>query len=153
MCLEQFRKNNNCHDNCIQDIQYYILNEGIYQTGIAARDSWLVIDALDLYDDESSRLEDYDKEVDLVWNLMQKHGRVVICCVAGVSHSNAIALGVLVKYFGMDFYDAWKLIRKRVPRANINPSHISKLKKLFNVTLAYQNTNFLFFLLCFENKH
>jgi hypothetical protein len=84
---------------------------------------------------------------------MQKHGRVVICCVAGVSHSNAIALGVLVKYFGMDFYDAWKLIRKRVPRANINPSHISKLKKLFNVTLAYQNTNFLFFLLCFENKH
>ena len=72
---------------------------------------------------------------------MQKHGRVVICCVAGVSHSNAIALGVLVKYFGMDFYDAWELIKKRVPREYINPSHISKLKK------------FIFFLLCFENKH
>jgi len=35
----------------------------------------------------------------------------------------------------MDFYDAWELVRQRVPRANINPSHISKLKKLFGVTL------------------
>ena len=45
------------------------------------------------------------------------------------------ALGVLVKYFDMDFYDAWELVKQRVPRAYINPSHISKLKKLFNVTL------------------
>ena len=75
------------------------------------------------------------KKVDLAWELMQKHGRVVICCVAGISRSNAIALGVLVKYGGMDFYDAWTLVEDRVPIANINPSHISKLKRLFNVTL------------------
>jgi predicted protein tyrosine phosphatase len=67
--------------------------------------------------------------------LIGKQGRVVICCVAGISRSNAIALGVLVKYFDMDFYDAWELVRQRVPRANINSSHISKLKKLFGVTL------------------
>jgi hypothetical protein len=47
----------------------------------------------------------------------------------------AIALGVLVKYFNMDFYKVLELIREKVPRANISPNHISKLKKLFNVTL------------------
>jgi hypothetical protein len=35
----------------------------------------------------------------------------------------------------MDFYDAWNLVEDRVHIANINPGHISKLKKLFNVTL------------------
>jgi protein-tyrosine phosphatase len=75
------------------------------------------------------------KKIDLAWELMQKHGRVVICCVAGISRRYAIALGILVKYGGMDFYDAWELVKDRVPIANINPSHISKLKKLFNVIL------------------
>jgi len=44
---------------------------------------WLCI--RDLYDDESNSLEDYDKKIDLAWELIQKHGRVVICCVAGIS--------------------------------------------------------------------
>jgi len=95
---------------------------------------WPVADVRDLYDDDSNDLEDYEKKIDLAWELLQKNGRVVICCVAGISRSNAIALGVLVKYFAMDFYDAWELVKERVPRANINPNHISKLKKLFNVT-------------------
>ena len=108
----------------------------IYQdTGGITIIKWPVADVRDLYDDDSNGLEDYEKKIDLAWELLQKNGRVVICCVAGISRSNAIALGVLVKYFDMDFYDAWELVRQRVPRANINPSHISKLKKLFGVTL------------------
>lgn len=35
----------------------------------------------------------------------------------------------------MDFYDAYNLIREKVPIAQIEPSHMSKLKKLFNVGL------------------
>jgi predicted protein tyrosine phosphatase len=93
-----------------------------------------VADVRDLYDDDSNSLEDYEKKIDLAWELMRRYGRVVICCVAGISCSNAIALGVLVKHFDMDFYDAWTLVEDRVPIANINPSHISKLKRLFNVT-------------------
>jgi protein-tyrosine phosphatase len=75
------------------------------------------------------------KKIDLTLELIQKHGKAVICCVAGISSSNAIALGVLVKYFNMAFYEAHELIGKRVPIANINQSHISKLKTLLNVTI------------------
>ena len=70
----------------------------------------------------------------LAWDLIQKYGRVVICCAAGISRSNAIALGVLVKHFHMDSHDAWELIENRVPISNIHPGHISQLKKLFDTT-------------------
>jgi predicted protein tyrosine phosphatase len=43
-------------------------------------------------------------------DLIQKHGRVVTCCVAGISRNNAIVLGALVRYFHIDFYDAWVLL-------------------------------------------
>jgi predicted protein tyrosine phosphatase len=36
-------------------------------------------------------------------------------CEAGISRSNAMALGVLAKYFKMEFDEAWALIRKQVP--------------------------------------
>jgi protein-tyrosine phosphatase len=55
-------------------------------------DRWPVADVRDLYDYGSNSIEDYDKKIDLAWELIQKHGRVVICCVAGISRSNAIAL-------------------------------------------------------------
>ena len=106
-----------------------------YGTGGITNITWPVADVRDLYDDDSNSMEDYEKKIDFAWELMQKHGRVVICCVAGISRSNAIAVGVLVKHGGMDFYDALELVKDRVPIANINPSHISKLKRLFNVTL------------------
>ena len=119
----------------IHEFTIYELNDVDHETEGIANIVWPVADVRDLYDDDSNSLEDYEKKIDLAWELIEKQGRVVICCVAGISRSNAIALGVLVKYFDMDFYDAWELVRQRVPRANINPSHISKLKKLFGVTL------------------
>jgi len=119
----------------IHEFSYHELKDVDYETGGITDIIWPVADVRDLYDDDSNGLEDYEKKIDLAWELLQKNGRVVICCVAGISRSNAIALGVLVKYFDMDFYDAWELVKERVPRANINPNHISKLKKLFDITL------------------
>jgi protein-tyrosine phosphatase len=77
-------------------------------------------------------LEDYEEKIDLMWELIQKHGKAVMCCEAGISRSNAIALGVLLKYFKMDFDEVWALIRKQVPDSRIRPGHISQLRKLFN---------------------
>jgi protein-tyrosine phosphatase len=117
----------------IQQFSYKVLNEGNHQTGEFTVGSWPVVDVRDLYDDGSSVLEDYEKKIDSSFELIQKYGRVVVCCAAGVNRSNAIALGVLVKYFEMDFYDALELIKTRVPIANIDSLHISRLKKLFNI--------------------
>ena len=38
-----------------------------------------------------------------------------------------------MKHYNMDFYDAYNLIREKVSIAQIEPCHISKLKKLFDV--------------------
>jgi predicted protein tyrosine phosphatase len=53
-------------------------------------------------------------------------------CVAGISRSNAIALGVLAKYFKMGFDEAWALIRKLVPDSRIGSGNIPPFTKLFN---------------------
>jgi protein-tyrosine phosphatase len=117
----------------IQQFSYRVLNEGNHQTNEFTAQSWPVVDVRDLYDDGSSKLEVYEKKIDLSWQVIQNYGRVVVCCVAGVNRSNAIALGVLVKYFEMDFDDAMALIRKKVPIANIDLLHIVQLKKLLKL--------------------
>jgi hypothetical protein len=120
----------------IGQFMYDYLSEGNHQTNESTPDSWPVLDARDdLYDNDSNPLEVYEKKIDLAWNLIQKYGKVAICCAAGISRSNAIALGVLVKYFHMNFYDACNLIDSKVPISNIHPGHISQLKKLFNATI------------------
>ncbi|MDN5846214.1 MAG: dual specificity protein phosphatase family protein [Candidatus Nitrosocosmicus sp.] len=121
----------------VWDHSYQILNESMYQTDRYenAKISWHVLDVRDLNDDSTNSLERYKEKIDLAWELIQEHGKVVICCVAGRSRSNAIALGVLIKYFGMDFYKALEFIKSKVPRSNIDPAHLEKLKNLFHVTL------------------
>lgn len=119
----------------IWQYQYNFLNEGLYQLrSFNPIRSWPVIDVRDLFDEDSNSLDDYNKKINLVWDAIQNYGRSVVCCVAGISRSNAIALGVLVRHFDMDFYDANELIKMKVPGSNISPGHIVKLKKMFKVT-------------------
>jgi hypothetical protein len=59
--------------------------------------------------------------------------KIVICSSHGMNRSNAIALGVLVQYFKMDFYKAGELIDSKVPICNITTDNISTLAKMFNV--------------------
>ena len=59
--------------------------------------------------------------------------KVVVCCSHGMNRSNAIALGVLVQYFKMDFFKALELIQSRVPICTIISTNIVALTKLFNV--------------------
>jgi len=49
-----------------------------------------------------------------------------------LNRSNAIALGVLVQYFRMDFFEALELIKSRVPICTIISANIVALTKLFN---------------------
>jgi hypothetical protein len=48
--------------------------------------------------------------------------------------SNAIALGVLVKYYDMGFSGALKIIKHKVKEKDIKEIHISKLKELLGQT-------------------
>jgi predicted protein tyrosine phosphatase len=94
-------------------------------------DSWIV-DVRDIRD-ESQPAGAYRDKIDYAIECLNNHGRIVICCGAGQSRSPAIAIGVLMKKYDMDFYDAYNLVREKVPNAEIEPCHIEKLKRLFNV--------------------
>jgi predicted protein tyrosine phosphatase len=85
--------------------------------------------------DESNPVKDYMLNIIRATSWLEAGEKVVVCCSVGISRSNAIALGVLVKYFKMDFYDAWELVKEKVPICNIEPIHIKRLKQLFKVTL------------------
>lgn len=108
-------------------------SEPLYQE--LERKGWFLIDIRDMADDATNTIWYYMARIDEASELLKLKCNVVIGCDAGISRSNSIALGVLVTHFKMDFYDAWELIKKQVPRCNIDPSHIHKLKKLLKVNL------------------
>ena len=86
---------------------------------------WLIIDARILSDYEVNDIDDYLALIDAALRALYQNHNVVICCGAGISRSNAIALGVLMKHFHRDFYDAVDLIEEKVPICNIDPLHIT----------------------------
>lgn len=116
----------------IAENRYEFLLEGIYQPNIKSADSWKVVDVRKLFDNDSNIIEDYKKYIDLAIDAINLHGRVVICCSYGISRSNAIAVGVLVKYFNMDLFESIKLVNQKVEKADINKAHIEKLINLFS---------------------
>jgi Dual specificity phosphatase, catalytic domain len=97
-------------------------------------DGFKIVDVRMLNDGNNS-LEEYKLNIERVLSWLRDNTNVVVCCDTGKSRSNAIALAVLVKYFKLNFYDAWELIKQKVPISNVNPSLISDLKKLFTVSL------------------
>lgn len=94
-----------------------------------------IIDVRTLIDEHGNNnpLSEYLLNIVRVTSYLEISEKVVICSCAGVSRSNAIALGVLVRYFKMDFYRAMELVKSKVPVYNILHSHITALKKLLDV--------------------
>jgi hypothetical protein len=81
----------------------------------------------------NNNLSEYILNIVRATSYLEIGEKVVICSCAGVSRSNAIALGVLVRYFKMDFYRAMDLVISKVPICNILHFHIAALKKLLKV--------------------
>lgn len=113
----------------------YPLSKDKLETGRLLEDTdFTILDCRDLMD-EPNDLETYRTKLIEASGLLQKHKKIVICCGAGMSRSPAIAIGVLTKEFKMDFFDAYNLVHEKVPIAEIEPCHISSLKKIFKVKL------------------
>jgi protein-tyrosine phosphatase len=95
-------------------------------------DNFRIVDVRKLVDGENPLFE-YELNIIRVVSYLEMGEKVVICCRAGASRSNAIALGVLAHYFKIDFNEALELITSKVPMCNVLPPHISALYKLLNV--------------------
>jgi hypothetical protein len=92
-------------------------------------DNFKIIDVR-MLNDSGNKQEDYELNILRVTSELFEGNKVVICYETGQSKSNAIALGVLVKYFKMSFHEAWDLIKKQVPNSSIDPVHIESLKRI-----------------------
>ena len=95
-------------------------------------DKFRIVDVRTLNDGPNS-LVDYELNIMRVISYLEMEENVVICCRLGISRSNAIALGVLLHYFKIDFSRSMELIRSKVPRSNILTPHILALRKLLNI--------------------
>lgn len=94
-------------------------------------EKWPVTDCRDMIDGSGNPLWLYEKKINDSIFKLETFGKVIICCIAGISRSNSIAMGVLIKWKGMDYIDAYGEIRDKVPYADIDNAHLNALKKLF----------------------
>ncbi len=115
-----------------------LATHGIGKPGIIERyvnceigfiDDFRIIDVRTLIDGDNAPSE-YVLNIVRVTSYLELHEKVVICSSVGVSRSNAIAVGVLVRYFKMDFYKAIELVISKVTICNILQPHIIALQKL-----------------------
>lgn len=60
--------------------------------------------------------------------LLGKHDRIVVCCSAGVSRSNSIAIAILMKQAKMTFEEAYKLVQEKVPIADPLSCHLDMIR-------------------------
>lgn len=105
----------------------------------AGGEKWPVVDCRDMIDGNGNPLSLYEKKIDDACMKIDKYGKVIICCTAGISRSNSIAAAVLMKKYKMDYIDAIGEIRDKVPYADMDQAHLNALKKLFPPRLPFSD--------------
>lgn len=92
---------------------------------------WHILDIRNmLNDDETNEPADYIKVAKIANQIAEKHGNVCICCSAGQSRSNSIAVLYLMMYENMTFEDAYKKVDENVKICNISLDHLDKIRDL-----------------------
>jgi hypothetical protein len=98
-----------------------------------ALEDWIIIDCRDMKDEWNPPIIYAEK----IFQILATNGKAVVCCGAGISRSNAVALGYLLK-IGLTWEQAWTLIHDKGSIAQIQPGHISALKSLFGMKTTFQ---------------
>ena len=122
-------------DDEYEEYNYGVITDDKFDKTKTGLDGWIVLDCRILLDDRFSPLNHYKTLINIGCELLKSDAKVVCCCSAGQSRSNAIALGLLVDFFGMNFYDAWELVKEKNRYSNIAMQHIDALKEIFGVTI------------------
>ena len=92
--------------------------------------SYPVLDVRTRMQDAPNEPHIYPKLIGEAIALIQKHGKVVVCCSAGISRSNSIAVGVLMRWNQMSFEQAVKTVKDKVPIANMKECHLHCIEAL-----------------------
>jgi len=125
----------NTHNHEYNPTNYGVITDPKFDMTGKKLDDWVIVDCRTLLDDWVNPTEKYKDLIDVGKMILCNNYKVVCCCSAGQSRSNAIALGILVDFFEMNFYDAWDLIREKNPLCNIAMHHLDVLKHMYKVKL------------------
>lgn len=88
---------------------------------------------IDLIDGKQINKGQFLSKITHIENSIKKGKKVIIVCRGGMSRSNAVALAYLVKN-GMDFDEAYNLVKQRVPTLRIRPDLMEFVKDMFEKT-------------------
>jgi len=116
----------------------WITNElGTAKKNETDEDIYNIIDVRDMVDKRGNSDQLILAKINAVIKLLKNKKRIVVCCDYGISRSNAIAVGVLVKYYGYDFEDAIKQVIKKTGEETIQLGILNSVKNALGVN--YEN--------------
>ncbi len=96
------------------------VKEGVYR----------IIDVRDMVDKKGNSKELIIRKINTAIEIIKKKHKVVICCDYGLSRSNAIAVGVLIKYYGYNFEEAVKHLIKKTRKKTIQLEVLNSIRSI-----------------------
>jgi protein-tyrosine phosphatase len=123
------------NDHEYEEFNYGVITDPKFDKTGKELDGWVILDCRNLLDDWVNPKEKYEELIDIGRLFLEHKLNVVCCCSAGQSRSSSIALGILVDFFEMDFYDAWEEVKTKNPVCNIAMQHLDAIKNIYGVTL------------------
>lgn len=92
-----------------------------------------VVDVRDLVDREGNPAQAILEKINAVIDLLKQNHKVVICCDYGISRSNAIAIGAIVKCFNYDFDEAVKFVIERTEETTIRIDLLNSVRQALEI--------------------
>lgn len=92
-----------------------------------------VVDVRDLVDKEGNSDQAILEKIDTVIDLLKQNHKVVVCCDYGISRSNAIAIGAIVKYLGYDFDEAVKFVMEETGKKAIHVDILNSVRHVLGI--------------------
>ena len=108
---------------------------------------YTVVDVRDLVDKEGNSDQVILEKIDTVVGLLKQNHKVVVCCDYGISRSNAIAIGAIVKYLGYDFDEAVKFVMEKTRETGIRIEVLTSVRQALETSkkedVSIRNNQFL----------
>jgi UDP-glucuronate decarboxylase len=95
----------------------------------------LIFDVRDLVDKSGNSLAYIGRKIDDGVEFLRKKKRIVVCCDYGMSRSNSIAVGIMMKFYDIDFSSAVNLLKQTVDEEDVKVEMLNTVySALFTAT-------------------
>ena len=106
---------------------------GVARKGDISENISKIVDVRDIIDGTGNPESLILKKIDNAIGIVKKKYKAIVCCDHGLSRSNAIAVGVLVKHYGYTFEDATKYLFKKIRRKTMQLGILNSVRKALKI--------------------